>query len=81
MIETPRQAVPASCASHQAINHIVVDHQHRGNPQPATRYSSSRGIIVTSIPMFRELELPTFLRTTKAFQEKNTLDELSSSEG
>jgi len=70
MIETPRHAAPASCTSHQAINHIVVDHQHRGNPQPATRYSSSRGIIVTSIPMFRELGRPLFWELQKHFKKK-----------
>lgn len=67
---TPCSSRPASCASHQAINHIVVDHQHRGNPQPATRYSSSRGIIVTSIPMFRELVLPLFWELQKHFKKK-----------
>jgi len=67
-----KQSSPASCASHQAINHIVVDHQHRGFPQPETRYSSSRGIIVAFIPMFRERMRPLFWELQKHFKKKNT---------
>ena len=71
----------ASCASHQAINHIVVDHQHRGIPQPATRYSSSRGIIVHHQFQCLETWGRHFSENFKSISRKQYSDELSSSEG
>jgi len=70
MIETPT-TLGASCASHQAINHIVVDHQHRGiSPLSSTLFLLQRYNRQPSLPMFRELVRPIFWELQKHFKKK-----------
>jgi len=68
-------------ASHQAINHIVVDHHQRGMSPPSQRYSSSRGIIVHLHFQCLETWRGHFSENYQSISRKKYSDELSSSEG
>jgi len=58
-------------ASHQAINHIVVDHHQRGHfPAKPALFLLQRYNRPPSLPMFRDLTWPLFWELPKHFKKK-----------